>query len=247
MTGVLHLLNDGALDGPENMARDEQLLHDQSLRPAVLRMYEWEPATLSLGYFQRIADARTLADRLPGVPVVRRQTGGGAILHDRELTYCLVADDSLDAARRGPTALYELVHEAWRAVLDPECAGMELAPEHMPLPTPRSGPFFCFEKPGRTDLLIGHEKVLGSAQRRIPGRVLQHGSLILGRRFSVHPGAHLNDPSALTVAAWRARFADELAGRLGLRVAAAAWSAAALADAARRREKYAGAAWTEMR
>ncbi|MBK8913868.1 MAG: lipoate--protein ligase family protein [Phycisphaerales bacterium] len=247
MTALLHVLSDPPLDGPENMARDECLLHDRALQPAVLRLYEWSPATLSLGYFQRIADARALADQLPGVAVVRRPTGGGAILHDRELTYCLIADDTLEAARRGPTALYELVHEVWREVLDPTAARMALAPDHMPLPTPRSGPFFCFEKPGRTDLLIGEEKVLGSAQRRIPGRVLQHGSLILGRRFQVHPGAHLNDPSAQTVVAWRSRFAQVLAERLDLSVAPAEWSAAALAEVSKRREKYAGAEWTEMR
>src|SRR6267154_2578314 len=71
-------------DGPTQMAADEVLLEHAvaTTRPA-LRFYVWNPPTLSLGYFQKFAD------RLSGLPVVRRQTGGGAIVHDHELTYAL--------------------------------------------------------------------------------------------------------------------------------------------------------------
>lgn len=247
MTPVLHVISDGAFDGPTNMARDEHLLYSESLRPAALRLYGWAPPTISLGYFQRYGDLAALPEDVRGLAVVRRPTGGGAILHDREITYCLVCDDTLAAARTAPAELYRLVHECWRAALRDDWPMIELAPESFPLPTPRTGPFFCFEKPGRTDLLIGEQKLLGSAQRRIPGRVLQHGSLLLGRRFAAHPGASLNEPPAALVAAWVERFVAALSERLGLRPVAAAYDAQMLADVDRRAAKYAGAAWTRLR
>jgi hypothetical protein len=135
---------------------------------------------------------------------------------------------------------------------------LRLAPESLPLPSPRSGPFFCFERPGYTDLIVEDAtaagaaalravKVLGSAQRRTCGRVLQHGSLILGRRYPSHPGGSLGDPSAEVVAAWIERFAGLVADALELRPRAADWTAAQLEDAAQRRERYAGAEWTRRR
>ena len=114
MNRVLHILRDPALDGPTNMARDEHLLHSAPLRPAVLRLYAWTPPTISLGYFQRYADVAGLPADLRDLPVVRRITGGGAILHDREVTYSLVLDNSVPVATQTPLALYQLVHECWR-------------------------------------------------------------------------------------------------------------------------------------
>jgi lipoate-protein ligase A len=123
----------------------------------------------------------------------------------------------------------------------------ELAPDEFPLPSPRSGPFFCFEKPGRTDLLIGGQKVLGSAQRRIPGRILQHGSLLLGRRFEAHPGAHLGDPRAEWLEHCIQEFLSGLAAALRLRLRPVNWSPEQLADIEQRRKRYASAAWTRNR
>jgi lipoate-protein ligase A len=244
---VLHVFHDPPLDGPTNMARDEHLLHSPTLRPASLRLYAWSPPTISLGYFQRYDDVARLPAELRGLAVVRRPTGGGAILHDQEITYCLAVDGSLAVARRAPAALYRLVHEAWRVALATDRAQIELAPESWPFPSPRSGPFFCFQKPGQTDLIIGQEKLLGSAQRRIPGRVLQHGSLLLGRRFAAHPGAHLDDPPAEVVDRWTAAFVAALATALELEPRPATWTGEQLADVERRRQRYAGDDWTRRR
>lgn len=244
---VLHVLHDPPLDGPTNMARDEHLLHAAELRPAVLRLYCWQPATLSLGYFQRYADVERLPEEVRGLPVVRRITGGGAILHDEEQTYCLVLDESHPMARRSPVALYELVHGAWREALETEGVFAFPAPDDWPLPTPRGGPFFCFEKPGRTDLLLGEGKLLGSAQRRAAGRVLQHGSLILGRRFAAHPGAYLGFTDAARIGRLVAKFCGALAERLELRISEATWTNAALDDVAGRRARYAGEEWLRLR
>ena len=141
MNRILHILRDPALDGPTNMARDEHLLHSEALRPAVLRLYAWTPPTISLGYFQRYADVARLPADVRNLPVVRRITGGGAILHDREVTYCLVLDDSVPVATQPPLALYQLVHDCWRLAAPPGAPPIESAPDHFPLPSPRTGPF----------------------------------------------------------------------------------------------------------
>jgi lipoate-protein ligase A len=244
---VLHILRDPALDGPDNMARDEHLLYSAALRPAALRLYAWTPPTISLGYFQRYADVAKLPPDVRDLPVVRRLTGGGAILHDREVTYCLVLDDTSPLTRQAPVALYQLVHTCWRAALVLSSPLVEIAPDHLPMPTPRTGPFFCFENPGRTDLLIGGQKVLGSAQRRMPGRVLQHGSLLLGQRFASHPGANLGAPPEAIVETWCSAFIARLADALELKPDNADWASVQLADVAERRVKYAGDAWTRLR
>jgi len=243
----LYVFHDPPLDGPTNMARDEHLLYSDTLRPASLRLYGWSPPTISLGYFQRCDELGRLPENVRHLAVVRRPTGGGAILHDREITYCLVVDDTLPAARQPPVALYRLAHACWREALADDHPEVELAPHSYPLPSPRTGPFFCFEQPGRTDLLRGPDKVLGSAQRRIPGRVLQHGSLLLGRRFTAHPGANLGNPPDETVERWRTRFIEAVARALDLQPERGEWTAAQLADVAARRARYAGDEWTRLR
>ncbi|MCG3126090.1 MAG: Octanoyltransferase LipM [Phycisphaerae bacterium] len=247
MTQNLHVFRDPPLDGPTNMARDEHLLYSLPTQPAALRLYAWSEPTISLGYFQPFSQIQSLPDPLNTLAVVRRCTGGGAILHDRELTYCLVLSETQPLARRPPVELYRAVHTCWRDAL--AVAGVEtsLAPDSLPLPTPRSGPFFCFARPGQTDLLLHGEKLLGSSQRRIPGGVMQHGSLILGRRFDAHPGAHLGDPDSREMTCWADAFVARLAAALDLAPTPTSLDAAQLADVATRRSVYASAAWTRRR
>jgi lipoate-protein ligase A len=244
MPRTLHVFRDPSLDGPTNMARDEHLLYSEEFRPAAIRIYAWEPPTISLGCFQRYSEIAKLPDELRSLAVVRRPTGGGAILHDREVTYCLVVDNSLPVARQAPTALYLLAHEAWRAALGSDGQPCEMAPEDLPFPSPRSGPFFCFQKPGRTDLIVGGDKLLGSAQRRIPGRVLQHGSLLLGRRFAAHPGADLGNPDPKLVEGWIEGFIAPVASALALGRRPGEWKPAHAADIDRRRQHFASETWT---
>jgi len=247
MLRALHVFRDPPLDGPTNMARDEHLLYAEDRRPAAIRLYAWSPPTISLGCFQRYARIAELPAELRRLPVVRRPTGGGAILHDCEVTYCLVLDETLPLARQAPAALYRFVHGCWQQALRADALAVALAPEHLPFPSPRGGPFFCFEKPGRTDLVLGGLKLLGSAQRRIRGRVLQHGSLLLGRRFAAHPGADLGAPPPQHVERWVQGFLDGLAAGLGLELCAAEWTAADLAGVQMRRARYASDAWTRRR
>lgn len=244
---ALHVFRDPPLDGPTNMARDEHLLQVPAPAPVSLRIYGWQPPTISLGYFQRFETLSTLPPDVRSLPVVRRLTGGGAILHDQEVTYCLAADARFPPAGGAPATLYRLVHTCWREALSADGVAVELAPDEFPLPTPRTGPFFCFAQPGRTDLLVAGRKVLGSAQRRTSGRVLQHGSLILAQRFASHPGAHLGAPTPAQLAHWVDGFVSRVADALGLVEQPASWSAAQLADVARRRSRYTADAWTRLR
>lgn len=229
------------------MARDESLLYASDLAPAALRIYRWSPPTLSLGYFQSMGEIAQLPAAYHALPVVRRLTGGGAILHDQEITYCLVLSDSVEAARRPPAELYRRVHICWRDAIAADGVVCALAPEEFPLPSPRSGPFFCFAKPGRTDLLLDSRKVLGSAQRRIPGRVMQHGSLILAPGVAEQGGTHLSNPPASVVELWVDRFVERLCAALELGPRAAEWSAARRADSESRRGRYASDDFRRLR
>ena len=247
MWRALHVFRDPALDGPTNMARDEHLLYSEEFRPAAVRIYGWSPPTISLGCFQRYAEVAELPEDVRELAVVRRPTGGGAILHDLEVTYCLVVDSSLAITRAAPVELYRLVHTFWREELEEYGRHSELAPEHYPFPSPRNGPFFCFQEPGRTDLMVGGEKLLGSAQRRIPGRVLQHGSLLLGRRFAAHPGADLGEPAPEQVQIWVEGFLERLARGLELQRREARWVPDRATDIEKRWQRYASDAWTQRR
>ena len=186
----LRLLDDAPLPGPINMARDEALLHavERGEAGPTLRLYRWDPPTISLGYFQCYADYEALPEPAGSLPVVRRLTGGGAILHDLELTYSLTLPLDHPALREGPNRLYELAHDAVIAVL-----GELTLPAHREGSTddsgPRRGPFFCFARRHRLDVLVGTDKIAGSAQRRTRKAVLQHGSIILANRYTQQPTA----------------------------------------------------------
>lgn len=164
--------------GTWNMALDEALLEavaDSSASPGgFVRMYEWDTATVSLGYFQRMDDFRR-SEPLAHLPAVRRLSGGGAILHHHELTYS-VALPATHPVARDPVRLYRLLHEVIIHRLA-EC-GFETALRGEDLRSPTEA-FLCFIRGDRHDILCRGRKVVGSAQRRRRGAVLQHGSLIL--------------------------------------------------------------------
>src|SRR5688572_17520100 len=106
------LIIDSPAAGPRNMAIDEALLSDATENGvATLRFYQWSEPTLSLGYFQRY-DERYQHTGSRDCAVVRRQSGGGAILHDRELTYSLALPAGHPLARDSQR-LYSAIHEAF--------------------------------------------------------------------------------------------------------------------------------------
>jgi len=231
-------LDDGALPGALNMARDEALL---LLRGApTLRFYRWERPTLSLGYFQPAADLPLAAVRARGAEVLRRPTGGKAILHEHELTYSLCAPES-GALAGGPSAAMRAVHEALAAELGRQ-AGAEVAVRGAPaLQSDRPGSAWCFEDSSPLDLALGGRKLLGSAARRRGGWILFHGSLVLERpRENPGIGALGREPDCGALAA-------ALGAALGYAFEPGAWSAEELAAADRIRAKYADPEFTLLR
>ena len=168
-------------DGPWNMALDETLLEIAANSPkiALVRTYEWSEPTLSLGYFQSIASVRD-NPRWRGRPLVRRPTGGGALWHDREITYA-VAIPATHRLARPSTALYETIHEAIAVELRRfgVAAGRRGVARTRDRPT-ADRPFLCFQDRDDADVVVGAIKLVGSAQRRRAGAVLQHGSILLG-------------------------------------------------------------------
>ena len=162
--------------GPWNMALDEALLEDAAAGVPTLRFYQWSEPTLSLGYFQTAA-SRAGHPASGTCQLVRRASGGGAILHDRELTYSL-AIPSAWAAAKDAEALYLLVHRSLLAEL--EVHGIRAALNEQKSGLGRDDePFLCFQRRAVGDVLFASHKIGGSAQRRHHGTVLQHGSVIL--------------------------------------------------------------------
>lgn len=164
--------------GARNMAVDSAIARAISAgrQPATLRLYGWQPYCLSLGYGQRARDADTEALRQRGWDLVRRPTGGKAILHGDELTYslCLPLDH--------PLASGDIV-ESYRRI----SAGLLRALESLGLSATANpgdesafsepaGPV-CFVQPSHYEILVGDRKLIGSAQLRRKGVMLQHGAI----------------------------------------------------------------------
>jgi len=170
------LLLDGPGDGPWNMAVDSALLHSAGLGAApVLRFYSWNGAWLSLGRSQRLAAACVVRCREGGVGIVRRATGGRAVLHGADLTYAVVAPGALLPA--GLHATYAQLGEALQQGL--AALGIRAERSRVAAPGAQAGAFDCFQALAMEELCVGGQKLAGSAQRRSGEAVLQHGSLRL--------------------------------------------------------------------
>jgi len=243
----LRMIIDGARDGVSNMARDEALLQCVGLRCslATLRFYRWSTPTVSLGYFQSYEHFTALPPPACDLPVVRRQTGGGAIIHDQELTYALVLPlDHPLLTDGGPNALYHHVHAAFADLLTRYGLTFSSGPPDAGGCSHR-GPFFCFERHARFDLLAGGKKLMGSAQRRTTHAVLQHGSLILQRRFEQQHCAAVADFTRLNIDEHLAELAAAIAvGPVDFKNALTP-TECELAD--QLRDKYDEPTWTKRR
>lgn len=178
-TSNLRLIVTAAQSGSWNMAVDQALLESvQFDRLPCLRLYQWKEPTISLGYFQPFADRQQHQASL-SCPVVRRATGGGAICHDQEVTYSLVTPVE-QLPNQNCQHLYTLVHQTIIDQLQQHNIHGELRCLTDPSVTSQQ-PFLCFQRKSNGDILIDAQKVVGSAQRRQRGVILQHGSLLLNR------------------------------------------------------------------
>lgn len=209
-------IESAARSGSWNMATDEFLLEaalSNNLR--AVRMYRWNEPTVSLGYFQDSND-EALSTTFQNLATVRRLSGGGAILHHHELTYSFVlpADDPLT---RDPTELYGRVHNAIIDVLRNFGANCSMRGED---DAKSDEPFLCFIRGDRHDIHCGGHKVVGSAQRRRKGAVLQHGSIILERSPHAPEIAGLRDlPNGLSEDTTTSPRLDELEDQLAAAIA----------------------------
>jgi len=181
---AFRLLVTEPLDGAANMALDEALMLSRlrDLGPPTLRFFAWEPATISLGFGQALDERIDLAaaDEL-GIGLVRRPTGGSAILHEGpelEVTYSVAA-----GAGDFPGAEELLASYRWIG------ARLEAGLRHLGAPAaivpvrpsnPGAMPAFCFARTGSYEVEVAGRKLVGSAQRRRKGAFLQHGSIMLG-------------------------------------------------------------------
>jgi lipoyl(octanoyl) transferase len=158
------------------MAVDVALARSLAPDEGVLRLYRWSRPTLSFGRHQP-AHGRydPFAARGLGVDVVRRPTGGREVLHDRELTYSVALPlRHLSGVRESYRILNTALVDALRSL----GVAAELAKPVERTPGPGAGP--CFAAPAAGEVVVGGRKLAGSAQLRIGGVILQHGSILLG-------------------------------------------------------------------
>jgi lipoate-protein ligase A len=180
MSETWRLIIDEPCDGATNMARDEAIamLHAAEKTPPTLRLYRWRPACLSLGRFQRSGEVDREACARRGVAIVRRPSGGRALLHDDELTYAIVArDDHPLFGGESILASYQQISLALREGLRWLGVAAELSPVERQRRT--AGSAACFDAPASYELTVGGRKLAGSAQTRRDGALLQHGAIPL--------------------------------------------------------------------
>ncbi len=164
------------------MALDEALLQRVALgeSPPILRFYRWQPTTVTIGYAQSVAkDLDLEVCRQEGLDVVRRTTGGRAVLHDHEVTYAVIAPLNTGKFAHDVLSCYRVIAEVLQETLQQLGLPAELVPGK-----PRGGhsnpaKAVCFSAPSQYELVISGRKVAGSAQKRHGQAFLQHGSLPL--------------------------------------------------------------------
>jgi len=249
--------------GSWNMAVDEHLF--ESLGgggETVVRFYRWARPTVSLGYSQSIDRAVDLElCRKQGIDVVRRMTGGKLVLHDREITYSVCSTDASIFSSTLASS-YRLISEA--LVLGLEKMGLAAAMAGPPPESYRRGVMPCFSFPARDEIELDGRKVVGSAQKRIGNRFLQHGSIPLDadpdrdRRIA---SVSMADPSNVRVISlsdalgrpvtfdWAvSRLVEGLAGHFQIRFNPSSLTQADVENTRRiERERYANPDWTLAR
>ena len=178
-------VNTGLMNGPANMAIDETLLRGvaEGTSPPTIRVFGWSPPTVSVGHSQNLDRELDLeACRRAGEGVVRRPTGGRAVLHSGELTYSVAGGGVQEGLGRTVMETYLLIARALvrglgkLGVPAQLSTGSGSARPRGQVATPP-----CFASAGRYEVVVSGRKVIGSAQRRMGEAVLQHGSLLLDR------------------------------------------------------------------
>ncbi|MFZ1728616.1 MAG: lipoate--protein ligase family protein [Bacteroidota bacterium] len=180
MLETLEFVDTGEQSGAFNMdfdLRRAELVDAREAAP-MLRVYDWKPWCISLGRHQKIEEIDQERTAAAGYEIVRRPTGGRAILHAEELTYSVV----MPSEDRGIMEVYRQISEALTAglqLLVPEIDIAKAQPNFQKLYR-EAGSIPCFSSSARYEIEFGGKKLVGSAQRRIGSTVLQHGSILIG-------------------------------------------------------------------
>jgi lipoate-protein ligase A len=179
-TNRWRLIKSPPATGVENMALDEAILISvaEGESPPTLRLYAWEPPCLSIGYAQPVTDADQNMLHNLGWDLVRRPTGGRAILHTDELTYAIIASNKDAHVSGGVLESYHRISRGLVAALSLLGMSVEVQPE-LPVPEEQRSNPVCFQVPSAYEITVDGRKLIGSAQVRRRGGVLQHGSLPL--------------------------------------------------------------------
>lgn len=173
----------GFRTGYYNMAFDLFMASHCNDDEAFLRLYRWKPYCISLGYNQPVAQIKEAQAKSEGIDIIRRPTGGRAILHSEELTYAVAMP--LKTAQ-SPHTLYKDINMALLkglSIYDATLTSAELEeknPSFRNLYKTEAG-MACFASSAKNELKFDKKKLIGSAQRKIGDRLLQHGSLLAGR------------------------------------------------------------------
>lgn len=180
---IIRIEQSGFATGPVNMDTDRRMMELVRRREVAVavRTYSWAPWCVSLGRNQEDSAISSAACLERGFDVVRRPTGGRAVLHANELTYCIVTrTKALLTPRKIYTATHELIFEALSALV----GGLSFSgvPTDLRNHYASSGPLgqSCFSSHARSEIMYGNRKVVGSAQRVVNDIVLQHGSILCG-------------------------------------------------------------------
>ncbi|MGN7402248.1 lipoate--protein ligase family protein [Cytobacillus praedii] len=182
---VWRFIDSGAGSPSFNMALDEALLdwNSEGKIPPVIRFYGWNPATLSIGYFQKVEKEIDMEQvKAHGLGFVRRPTGGRGVLHEHELTYSVIVSEEHPDMPKTVTEAYRVISEGilkgfHHLGMDAYFAVPRTTEERDSLKNPRSA--VCFDAPSWYELVVEGRKVAGSAQTRQKGVILQHGSILL--------------------------------------------------------------------
>jgi len=196
-------IDSGPAPAIQNMAVDEGLLRDAVTPGAlpVLRFYTWSPAAVSLGRFQdkeRAVNAEACRQR--GFDIVRRITGGRAVLHCDELTYSIIARSDSALFPNDILGTYRVIAAGLLAGLRELGIAAEMVSRsgrHAGMVKSVSQEPACFSSPSWYEILVKGRKIIGSAQRRVGGAFLQHGSILIGYDHALEaeviPGGGMQD------------------------------------------------------
>mgnify|MGYP001819798262 FL=1 len=264
------LIKSGFQPGAMNMALDEALLNAvvEGASPPVLRFYRWRPATVTIGYAQSVAtDIDLEICHQAGLDVVRRSTGGRAVLHDNEVTYSVIAPSAPGLFGSSVLDSYRVISEVLQKALQQLGLPAKLVAGRSRSGQQHATKAVCFSAPSQYELVIEGRKVAGSAQKRHGQAFLQHGSIplemdlpLLGKVLKANNHAETAGPldkvgwlnnwakQPLTVAEVEACIIDEFSKAIGSSLKDSGPTVEELDEAERLRcEKYGHSDWNMMR